>query len=161
MTPDKSALIELRDLRVWFPIQRGVLNRTVGQVHAVDGVSFAIQPGETLGLVGESGCGKTTLGRAVIGLENPTSGTLRLTGVEIGANRTRAQRRQLQMIFQDPFASLNPRLTVIDLLTEAMLVHGLIRRAQTREAAQTLLMEVGLDNDALQLAAKHGHAEVV
>ena len=149
MNPDKSPLIELRDLRIWFPIHRGVLNRTVGQVHAVDGVSLAIQSGETLGLVGESGCGKTTLGRTVIGLESPTSGTLRLAGVEIGAGRTRAQRRRLQMVFQDPFASLNPRLTVIDLLPEGMLVHGLIRRAQTREAAQTLLREVGLDNDAL------------
>ena len=149
MTPNKSALLELCDLRTWFPIQRGVLNRTVGQVRAVDGVSLAIQSGETLGLVGESGCGKTTLGRTVIGLESPTSGTLRLAGVEIGSDRTRAQRRRLQMVFQDPFASLNPRLTVIDLLTEGMLVHGLIRRAQTCESAQTLLQEVGLDNDAL------------
>ncbi len=149
MTPDRTPLLELRDLHTWFPIQRGLLNRTVGQVYAVDGVSLAIQPGETLGLVGESGCGKTTLGRTVIGLEKPTSGTLLLAGREIGADRTRAQRRRLQMVFQDPFASLNPRLTVIDLLTEGMLVHGLITRAQSREAAQKLLGEVGLDNDAL------------
>ena len=149
MTTDQTPLLELRDLHTWFPIQRGLLNRTVGQVYAVDGVSLAIQAGETLGLVGESGCGKTTLGRTVIGLEKPTSGTLLLAGLEIGADRTRAQRRRLQMVFQAPFASLNPRLTVIDLLTEGMLVHGLISRAQTREAAQRLLGEVGLDNDAL------------
>ena len=144
--------IEGRGLRVWYPIRRGVLARTVGYVKAVDGVDLDLAEGEILGIVGESGSGKTTLSRAILGLEPLRGGTLRLFGADpssLGPAERRQLRLKLQVVFQDPFASLNPRHTVVDLLTEAMVAHGLATR-RTRDAeARRLLAEVGLPGDIL------------
>ncbi len=144
-------MLEIRDLRTWFPVRRGLLNRVVGHVKAVDGVSLHVMEGETLGLVGESGCGKTTLGRSIVGLERPRSGHILFQGADMKtlsrAERKRAG-RHLQMIFQDPVASLNPRLTVLDILTEGIQEHSLLQGAREDEGAR-LLAEVGLPPEAL------------
>lgn len=145
-------LLSLKDIKVWFPIRRGVFNRTVGHVRAVDGVSLDISEGETLGLVGESGCGKTTLGRAIMGLESLTSGEILFDGRSIAALSSRdlrEYRKSCQMVFQDPFASLNPRMTIMDILTEAMVCHGMIKSSEKEKAAVKLLGEVGLGPDVL------------
>ncbi|HOW96602.1 MAG TPA: ABC transporter ATP-binding protein [Kiritimatiellia bacterium] len=146
-----APLLEIRDLRTWFPVRRGLLNRLVGHVKAVDGVSLHVMGGETLGLVGESGCGKTTLGRSIAGLERPRSGQILFQGTDMKvlsrAERKRAA-RHLQMIFQDPAASLNPRLTVLDALTEGLQEHGLLEGSREAEGAR-LLAEVGLPPEAL------------
>ncbi len=140
-------LLDVRGLTKHFPIRRGLLGRTTGQVRAVDGVSFAIAPGEVLGLVGESGCGKTTTGRCVLRLMEPTAGVVRFDGREITAlprRELRALRRQMQIVFQDPYSSLNPRLTVGSMLAEPLLIHGLARGARARERVAELLVKVGL-----------------
>ena len=116
-------LVEVRDLKMHFPITRGLLRRRVGAVKAVDGVSFDILPGETLGLVGESGCGKSTTGRALLRLLDPTEGSIRVEGTEIarmGQGRLRALRPRMQMVFQDPQASLDPRMTVEAIIREPL-----------------------------------------
>ena len=144
-----SPLMEARDLRVWFPIKKGLLARTTGHVKAVDGVSLAIEPGRTLGLVGESGSGKTTLGRALIGLQPINNGSVLLAGATISGLKRRQlkpHRRDLQMIFQDPYSSLNPRMTVMDILTEGLEEHGLLDAPKRDKAAQ-LLEEVELRAD--------------
>jgi len=145
-------LLEIRGLKTWFPVKKGVFARTVGHVHAVDGVDVELFPGETLGIVGESGCGKTTLARTILRLERPRQGTVTLDGADIFAFRGKAlqsYRRAIQVVFQDPQASLNPRHTVLDLITEAMLVHRLVTREDRRAVAARLLEEVGLVGDFL------------
>jgi oligopeptide/dipeptide ABC transporter ATP-binding protein len=142
-------LLEVNNLKVHFPVKRGGLRRTADFVKAVDDVSFSIAPGETLGLVGESGCGKTTLGRAIVRLLEPTAGSVVFAGKDLAhlsGAELRAQRRQLQMIFQDPYGSLNPRLTVEDIIGEALDIHSLAESpaARTKRVAE-LLKAVGLD----------------
>jgi oligopeptide transport system ATP-binding protein len=142
-------LLEVDRLSVHFPITRGtVWQRVVGTVRAVDGVSFGIAPGETLGLVGESGSGKTTTGRAIVGLVRPTGGEIRFEGRALGdgsgSNRSRSRRR-IQMIFQNPFASLNPRMTIGNIVADPLRVHGIGREAERRARVEEVLSLVGLD----------------
>ena len=142
-------LLEVQNLRVDFPVNRGLFRRANAFVRAVDDVSLTIAHGETVGLVGESGCGKTTLGRAVLQLIEPTAGRISLEGEEItglSSRRMRPRRRQLQMIFQDPYNSLNPRMTVADIIGEALDIHRLAASAAARrERIAGLLRDVGLD----------------
>lgn len=142
-------LLEVQNLKVHFPVKRGAFRRAQDFVKAVDDVSFSIAPGETLGLVGESGCGKTTLGRAIVRLVEPTAGSVVFSGKDLAhlsGAELRAQRRQLQMIFQDPYGSLNPRMTVEDLIGEALDIHGLAESAAARaKRVAELLKAVGLD----------------
>ncbi len=141
------SVLEVEDLKTYFPVRRGLLRRTVGQVHAVDGVSFAIGAGETLGLVGESGCGKTTVGRSVLRLIEPTAGVIRLGGRDItrlGRAELRPFRREMQIIFQDPFSSLNPRMRAGDIVGEPLKVHGTVPAAGRRERVAALFARVGL-----------------
>ncbi|HEY1291326.1 MAG TPA: dipeptide ABC transporter ATP-binding protein [Burkholderiales bacterium] len=140
-------VLEVEDLKTYFPVRKGLLRRTVGQVHAVDGVSFAIAAGETLGLVGESGCGKTTVGRSVLRLIEPTSGTIRLGGRDITRlprAELRPLRREMQIIFQDPFSSLNPRMRAGDIVGEPLKVHGTVPARERRERIAALFARVGL-----------------
>ncbi len=143
-----APLLAVRDLRVHFPVRRGLLQRQVGTVRAVDGVSFDVPRGATLGLVGESGCGKSTTGRAILRLVEPTTGSVRLDGEELttlGPRDLRRARRQMQMIFQDPYASLNPRMTVLDIIAEPLRVHDLVRSRDDAAREVARLMEtVGL-----------------
>lgn len=146
---EKTGLLTVDGLKVHFPIRQGILQRTVGHVFAVDGVSLAIAPGRTLALVGESGCGKTTVGKALLQLIRPSAGSVRLGGRELvgaGARELRAARRQAQMVFQDPFASLNPRLRVGEIIAEGIAALGVGGDATATVAA--LLRQVGLPADA-------------
>jgi len=140
-------VLEVRDLSKHFPVRKGILRRTVGHVYAVDGVSFAIGAGETLGLVGESGCGKTTVGRTVMRLIEPTAGTIHLDGHDVtrlGKGEFRPYRRQLQIIFQDPFSSLNPRKRAGDIVGEPLKIHEALSRGERRERVAALFERVGL-----------------
>lgn len=142
-----SPLIEVSDLRKYYPIRKGVLRRQVAQVHAVDGVSFAVNEAETLGLVGESGCGKSTVGRAVLRLIEPTAGAVKLRGrdiTQLGKSDLRPLRREMQIVFQDPFSSLNPRIRVGDIVGEPLKVHGIGDRRQREEKVAQLFARVGL-----------------
>ena len=145
----EPALLAVDDLRVHFPIRRGILQRTVGHVRAVDGVSLELARGRTLALVGESGCGKTTVGKAILQLIMASTGSVRLLGQELGGLSRSAQRplrRRMQMIFQDPFASLNPRMSVGEIIGEGMQALGVDRQGEGRAAAITaVLQQVGLD----------------
>jgi peptide/nickel transport system ATP-binding protein len=149
-TPAQTAapLLQVDGLKVHFPVRRGFIQHTVGQVRAVDGVSLSIQAGRTLALVGESGCGKTTVGKALLRLIEPTAGTIVLGGETIGANNVSTLRRQAQMVFQDPFSSLNPRMRVADILLEGMDALGVGAAGDRRNAVAHLLRQVGLPDDA-------------
>jgi len=146
-----SVLYDVKDLCTWFPVRKGVFSRIAGYVKAVDHVSLQIRSGETLGLVGESGSGKTTLGRTLIGLETPHSGQVMYNGDDIvswTAREWSRRRRDIQIVFQDPFTSLNPRLSVLDILTEGLKEHRLLDGDATEVASQ-LLRDVGLSPDYL------------
>ena len=146
---DGETLVEVNNMQMWFPITQGIVfQRTVGHVKAVDGVSFTVKKGETLGLVGESGCGKSTTGRAILQLYRPTAGTVRFENQNLGdlhGESLRRMRRKMQIIFQDPYASLNPRMTVGDIISEPLAVHNLATSGDRRERVRELLKTVGLN----------------
>lgn len=145
---DNNVLLRVDNLVKHFPIMRGVLQKQVGAVRAVDGISFELKRGETLGLVGESGCGKSTTGRAVLQLYRPTSGNVHFDGTDLTAikgEELRAMRRKMQMIFQDPYASLNPRMTVGEIIREPLIVHKVATESEADERVKQLLELVKLN----------------
>jgi len=146
---EHNRILEVKDLHVHFPVKRGILvKKTVAEVKAVDGVSFELFDGETLGLVGESGCGKTTTGRAILKLIEPTSGQIIYQGEDISQYTPEQMlplRHEMQMVFQDPYASLNPRMSVLDIVTDPLIEHKVIPRDQKHAKAVELLEMVGLD----------------
>jgi oligopeptide/dipeptide ABC transporter ATP-binding protein len=153
MTESKT-LLEVKNLQKYFPIRGGLLGREVGKVHAVDTVSFTLRQGKTLGLVGESGCGKSTLGRTLLRLTDPTAGEILYEGQDIAKlkpSELRALRKEIQIIFQDPFASLNPRMSIREILSEPFEIHGLYKQPDERRAKIVeLLQEVGLNPEAAE-----------
>ena len=142
-------LVEVKDLKMYFPITQGiVIQKHVGDIKAVDGITFNIHRGETLGLVGESGCGKSTTGRAILQLYTPTGGEVHFEGqdiVKMKGESLRKMRRRMQMIFQDPYASLNPRMTVGNIIAEPLEVHNILKRSERRDRVKELLEVVGLN----------------
>lgn len=141
-------LVQITDLRKLFPIYKGLFQRQVAAVHAVDGISFSIQRGETFGLVGESGCGKSTAGRTILRLYEPTSGNIQFDGIQVNALKAgemRKLRRRMQMIFQDPYASLNPRMTVREIIAEPAVAHHLMDWKEANEMAGEMLETVQLN----------------
>jgi oligopeptide transport system ATP-binding protein len=147
VSQDVAPLLEVKDLKMHFPVRRGILQRVVDHVRAVDGVSFSIKPGETLGLVGESGCGKTTVGRTILRLIPATSGSVHYDGqsvFDMNATELRAVRRKMQIIFQDPAGSLNPRMRVGRIVGEPLEVHGIASGDKLREHVEVLLERCGL-----------------
>jgi oligopeptide/dipeptide ABC transporter ATP-binding protein len=150
--PVHEKLLEVKDLKKHFPIHKGVFSRVSGQVYAVDGVSFEIGRGETLGLVGESGCGKSTVGRTLLRLLEPTDGTIRVNGEDIthlGAEAMLPYRRRMQMIYQDPYASLNPRMSAGEIVGEPLIIHDVGTPQERREKVAALFERVGLRPEAM------------
>jgi oligopeptide transport system ATP-binding protein len=150
---DTPPLLEVTDLVKHYPVRSGILRRRAGTVHAVDGVSFSLAAGETLGLVGESGCGKSTVARSVLRLIEPSSGSIRLKGCDIthlGKAELRTHRRSMQIVFQDPFASLNPRMTAGDIVAEPLSVHGLASGRERQARVAKLFDQVGLRPDQMR-----------
>ena len=148
----QAPLLEVSDLRKHYPVRKGVLSRTVGYVYAVDGISFTIDKGETLGLVGESGCGKSTTGKTILRLIDPTSGAIKLRGERIdGLSRQdmRPYRRELQVVFQDPYSSLNPRMTVQQIVAEPLVNYGISRGQELADRVTTLFDKVGLRREQM------------
>ncbi|SFS65312.1 ABC transporter ATP-binding protein [Marininema halotolerans] len=144
-----ETLLEVKHLKKYYPIHGGVFGRKIGEVKAVDDVSFTVRKGETLGIVGESGCGKSTTGRSILRLEEPTAGSIRFADEELtnlSGENMRRMRREIQMVFQDPFASLNPRRTAGAAIIEPLEVHGLGNRQERRDKMKELLSVVGLDS---------------
>src|SRR3984893_3968067 len=147
-TGGAAELLRVEHLKMHFPVTKGFLQRRAGSVRAVDDISFTVNKGETLGLVGESGCGKSTTGRAILQLYKPTGGTVNFLGQDLtrlGGGEMRKIRRQMQMIFQDPYASLNPRMTVGSIVGEPLEIHNLARGREKQERVQELLRIVGLN----------------
>jgi oligopeptide transport system ATP-binding protein len=145
---NEDILLSVQNLVMHFPIRRGVFQNVVGYVHAVDGISFDIRRGETLGLVGESGCGKSTTGRAILQLYKPTDGKVIFKGIDLvtlHGEKMRKMRRQMQMIFQDPYASLNPRMTVEQIVGEPIFIHNILKGADVRNRVKELLQLVRLN----------------
>ena len=154
---EDAPLLEVEGLTTRFDIRKGLFGTATGRIHAVEGINFSLQPGETLALVGESGCGKSTTGRSIIRLEEPTRGSVKFEGQELtklNAKQMRPYRRQMQMIFQDPFASLNPRMTVGDAIAEPIIVHELAKGQEARSRVASLLQRVGLEPEH---AARYPH----
>lgn len=144
-------LIEVKNLKTYYPIKRGIISRTVGHVKAVDGISFKIYPGETLGLVGESGCGKSSMGRTLIKLEHPNEGEIIFKGQDIAKYSDKEMRKirsDIQIIFQDPYSSLNPRKRVSEILSEPLKVHGTVPKDQISKEVDRLLASVDLQKSA-------------
>ena len=140
-------LLQIDNLKVHFPIRRGLFSRVAGYVHAVDGISFSLGKGETLGLVGESGCGKTSAGLAILNLIEPTGGKISFKGVDISkmtSSELREMRKRMQLIFQDPYSSLNPRMTLNQIVREPMRIHGMYKGAERADRIDYLLEKVGL-----------------
>jgi oligopeptide/dipeptide ABC transporter ATP-binding protein len=146
-------LLEITDLKKHFPIKKGIIGRTVGNVYAVDGVSFTIGEGETLGLVGESGCGKSTAGKTILRLIDPTAGTIRINGKDItklGKTDMRPYRREMQIIFQDPYSSLNPRMSAGNIVGEPLLIHNIAKGTEREDRVAALFERVGLRKAAMR-----------
>ena len=140
-------LLEVRNLKKYFPIKGGIFSKTVGHVQAVDGISFSLLPGETVGLVGESGCGKSTAARAILRLIEPSAGEVIFEGqdiLQLGKKPMRSLRRQMQIIFQDPYASLNPRMTVASIVGEPLEIHKIAKGREKEEKVANILEKVGL-----------------
>ncbi len=149
---ETTPLIEVKDLKKYFPVTSGLLSKVTGHIKAVDGVSLTVNEGETLGLVGESGCGKTTAGRSILRLIEPTSGTVTYKGdnfYDLKGEEMRKMRRKLQIIFQDPYSSLNPKIKVLDIVGEAPVVHKMISKNEKEDRVVEVLKKVGLSEDAL------------
>jgi len=158
MERESEILLEVNGLKKYFPVQRGILRRTIGDVKAVDGVSFYIKEGETLGLVGESGCGKTTTGRCILRVYDPTEGEIffrtndgaRIDLAKLKEKEFKEYRRNMQMIFQDPFSSLNPRMTILEIIGEPLLVNNIAKGRELEDRVAAALVSVGLKEEYLR-----------